>query len=347
MTNPQFFLSIFISFLFLSCNKYKPYLNQYPFKSETGIPDYADLDYWAAHPWKKDPSDSIPSPLYQSRDSIADIFFLHPTTFTKKKRKATGNALIDDRFINAKTDYSTILFQASVFNEQSRVFAPRYRQAHISNFFSEDSLSAIAAFDLAYKDVKTAFEYYLEHYHSNRPIVIAAHSQGSLLAKRLLKDFFDNNDPVNRLKDRLVVGYLAGWPIAAGYFTYLKMCTDSIQTGCLCSWRTFRKGYVPSYLKNEPDTVYVTNPLIWTTNGEYASRHTNKGSVLTRFNKLFPHTTDARVHKNFLYVSKPRFPWGFLYLTRNYHIGDINLFYMNIRENVRQRISAYYKTPGR
>jgi hypothetical protein len=44
-----------------------------------------------------------------------------------------------------------------------------------------------------------------------------------------------------------------------------------------------------------------------------------------------------------LFVKKPKFPWGFLYFTKNYHIGDINLFYINIRENVRQRIGAFWK----
>jgi hypothetical protein len=79
---------------------------------------------WAAHPWKWDPSDSIPKPLRnETRDSMVDVFFLHPTTFTSLKSKEIGNAAIDDDYINAKTDYSTILFQASVFNQQCRVFA--------------------------------------------------------------------------------------------------------------------------------------------------------------------------------------------------------------------------------
>ena len=30
-----------------------------------------------------------------------------------------------------------------------------------------------------------------------------------------------------------------------------------------------------------------------------------------------------------------------LYTSRNYHIGDINLFYINIRENVAERIQAF------
>jgi hypothetical protein len=56
---------------------------------------------------------------------------------------------------------------------------------------------------------------------------------------------------------------------------------------------------------------------------------------------MYKHTTDAQSSNGLLYVSKPKFPWGFLYSTKNYHIGDINLFYLNIRENVRQRIRSF------
>jgi len=119
------------------------------------------------------------------------------------------------------------------------------------------------------------------------------------------------------------------------------MCDDSLQIGCICSWRTLRNGYVPYYLKNENGNSLVTNPLTWRTNDIYASKQMNKGSVLLKFNKVYKHTTDAQINQGLLYVKKPKFPWSFLYFIKNYHAGDINLFYINIRENVRQRIQAF------
>ncbi|HEX7846574.1 MAG TPA: DUF3089 domain-containing protein [Chitinophagaceae bacterium] len=331
----------FVFFVLLSsCNKYKPYLSKYDFKSETGKPDYSQLNYWAAHPWKWDPSDSVPAPLRtEVIDSVVDVFFLHPTTHTKKRKSKQSNALIDDAYINAKTDYSTILYQASVFNEQTRVFAPRYRQAHIKTFFKRQDEETERTFNIAYEDIKIAFEYYLQHWNNGRPIIIAAHSQGSKLAEKLLKEYFEGKT----LSNKLVVAYLAGWPVPKDYFSSLQMCRDSFQTGCICSWRTFRNGFVPYYLKKENGNSYVTNPLNWLTTGEYASRQMNRGSVLRDFNKVYKHSTDARVENGLLYVSKPKFPGSFLLFTRNYHIGDINLFYLNIRDNVRQRIGYYWK----
>jgi hypothetical protein len=333
-----------------SCSdKYQAFKTNYHFTSPDGKPEYSNLDYWAAHPWKHDPSDSVPAPLRNEiRDSVADVFFLHPTTYTSKRKMKGQNAEIDDDYTNAKTDYSTILYQASVFNNHCRVFAPRYRQAHIMAFFEKEKIKAVAAFELAYQDLQLAFEYYMKTWNKGRPIIIASHSQGSLLAERLLKDYFQDKP----LKDQLVVAYIIGWPVPKDYFTSLKMCEDSLQTGCICSWRTFRNGYIPFYLRTEQKTdkkdisfgisnSYVTNPLNWTTGNEYASRKLNKGSVLTKFNTVYKQTTDAKTNKGLLYVKKPKFPWSFLYFSKNYHIADINLFYLNIRENVTKRIGAF------
>jgi len=328
-----------LSLILHSCSgKYRPFQNSYKFKSKDGSPDFGDLRYWAAHPNKWDPSDSIPLPLRnESMDSSADVFFIHPTTYTAKIK--SDNALIDDDYLNAKTDYSTILYQASVFNSTCRVFAPRYRQVSITMFFEKDEEKRKKAFQIAYADVARAFEYYLTHWNNGRPIIIAGHSQGSLIAEHLLKDFFEDKP----LSKQLVVAYVTGWAVPKEYFTSLKICNDSLQTGCICSWRTLRNGYVPAFLNTENGNSYVTNPLTWTTDSVYAPKKLNKGSVLKKFNKVYKQTTDAQVSNGFLYVRKPQFPWSFLYLTKNYHIGDINLYYLNLRENISQRIRSFQK----
>ena len=249
------------------------------------------------------------------------------------------NADIDDEYINAKTDYSTILYQASVFNQHARVFAPRFREAHISAYYINDTIKAANSFDFAYQDVKKSFEYYLQHYNNGRPIIIASHSQGTTHALRLLKEFFENKS----LQNQLVAAYIIGMRIPEDYFSNLKMCEDSVQTGCMCGWRTLRSGYMTVYLKKETGNSLITNPLTWKTDESPAPRSANKGSILYKFNKLYSATTSALINKNVLWVNKPKFPWGFLYFTRNYHIGDINLFYRNLRENIGTRIAAYHK----
>lgn len=341
MFGSKVFYLLGLVFALSSCaDKYISYKHLYQFKSDRNKPDYANLNYWAAHPLKWDPSDSIPKPFRkETGDSLVDVFFLHPTIYTGNLRDSSLNAAIDDAYLNAKTDFSAILYQASVFNQHAKVYAPRFREAHYSAYFAEDSLAAIAAFDLAYEDVKNAFEYYLINYNNGRPIIIASHSQGTTHALRLLKDFFENKP----LEKQLIVAYVVGMMISPRYFSTLQMCQDPSETGCLCGWRTFRKGYKAPYVETEKEFSLVTNPLTWKTNNDYASKKMNKGSVLYKFNRVYKHTTDAQIHEGVIWVKRPKFPWSFLYSTKNYHIGDINLYYLNIRENVEQRIDSYLR----
>ena len=266
-----------------------------------------------------------------------DVFFLHPTTFGSKKDTA-WNADINDSVVNAKTDYTTILYQASAFNE-GRIFAPRYRQANIRAYFSKDTVSALRAFDRAYEDIKTAFQYYLDHFNQGRPIIIASHSQGSTHAERLLKEFFENKP----LKSQLVAAYIIGMVIPKNYFDSLQPCRDSAQTGCFVGWRSLQEGYEPDFVKKEKGNSYVVNPLLWVINEDYASSALNRGAVLLKFNKVFPQFADAQIHDGVLWMHKPHFPGSFLYRSKNYHIGDINLFYVNIRDNMRTRVNAFRK----
>ena len=328
-------------FIFISCsNKNYPHLSEYQFKSETKLPDYNKLNYWAAHPWKKDLSDSVPGDLIKNyrQDSLADVFFIHPTTLTDYS-DSRWNAEIDDVALNTKTDYSSILYQASVFNEKCRVFAPRYRQAHIRCFFLNKP-DTDTAFEIAYADVKAAFEFYLKNYNNNRPIIIASHSQGTKHAGRLLKEFFENMP----LQKQLVCAYIIGMPVPVDYFTTLKPCADSLATGCFVSWRTFRKDSdEPQFISEEKFKSVVINPLNWTTETSLISAALNKGGVLKNFNHVVPKVVSAQIHNNILWSSKPDVPGKIFYTQKNYHIGDINLFYMNIRENTEARIKAFLK----
>lgn len=318
--------------------KYQVFVQNYQLKETSVTPRYNNLNYWAAHPWKKDPSDSLPKQLQaEKNDSLVDVFFLHPTTYTVSR--SGWNADINDGYINAKTDYSSILYQASVFNQHCRVFAPRYRQGHLSAFFLNNDETR-SAFDTAYADIKRAFEFYLEHYNNNRPIIIAGHSQGAMMAERLLKEFFDRKP----LLQKLVAAYIVGWPIPQNFFEEIPVCKDSLQTNCLCGWRTLKKNYIPGYIKRESTTSLVTNPLSWTTSDERIKASKNNGSILRDFNKIVLHTTDAKIHNGVLWVHKPKFPGAVFYRSKNYHIGDINLFYMNMRENIEQRIYSYVNT---
>jgi hypothetical protein len=334
-----------VIFVATGCSKgYIKFASQYTFRSSDGKPHYENLDYWAAHPYKHDTSDSIPKPLQNNalQDSTVDVFFLHPTSYLDKEKPFGWNAVVDDSVLNAKTDYSSILYQASVFNQAGRIFAPRYRQANIDAYYptsTEEYTAAVHAFDIAYEDIKTAFEYYFEYYNNGRPIIIASHSQGSTHAKRLLKDFFDGKP----LQNKLVVAYVIGMAVEPDYFKAIKPCTSPNQTGCLCSWRTYKEDYKPPFVLKENFVSVVTNPLTWDITQPAAPKEKNTGAVLRDFNKLIPRVTSASIDGGVLWAEKPHFFGSFLLRTKNYHIADYNFYYLNIRENAMNRVKMFWK----
>ena len=144
----------------------------------------------------------------------AEVFFIHPTMLLEGP---AWNADLDDEEMNESVDVWPIRHQASAFAGAGRVFAPRYRQAHVRIFSLGDSLSWAAA-EIAYQDVKAAFLKFLE-WSDGRPIVLAGHSQGSFHGRRLLQEFFDGK----ALSERLVAAYLPGMDMYAHEFDALPV----------------------------------------------------------------------------------------------------------------------------
>lgn len=301
-------------------------------------PDYSRPEQWAALPDREDEADQLPGSQLTDRqaDAPADVFFIHPTSYTGRHGDRYWNAAMDNEKLNRRTDAAPIRFQASIFNGVGKVYAPRYRQGHLHLYFTKDTVSARQALDLAYQDVRRAFLYYWEHYNAGRPLIIAAHSQGTNHAERLIHEFFDGQPR----QSQLIAAYLLGMPVSKQAFAHIAPCETATESGCIISWRTFKRGYEPDNIPHG-DQILVTNPLSWSTDDRYAPSAENLGAVLNPFDRIIPEASDAQGHNGILWASKPHFKGSFLLTTKNYHIGDFNIYYMNVRENARKRLEAY------
>ena len=174
-------------------------------------PDYSNPNNWSALPTKMDPSDESPRGYSHNQDyADADVFFIHPTTYTTKPKTVYAwNHDLRDELLNAEVDNSAILYQASAFNRAGKVYAPRYRQAHYAVFLTTHLEDKQAALDTAYTDIHDAFDYYLKYYNQGRPFIIASHSQGTIHAARLLQDYVINKP----LQSQLVAAYIPGMAV--------------------------------------------------------------------------------------------------------------------------------------
>jgi hypothetical protein len=331
-------LLIIVALCIISC-KARP---KGPFVEEAipRAPNYALDSCWAALPWTQDQADLLPDSSLSDNQATAavDVFFIHPTTWTYKAGRTNWNGPVYDPEFNKANDESPIKYQASIFNGVGRVFAPRYRQAHLHSYYAIEKKpeAPMQAFKLAYKDVATAFAHYLMNHNQGRPIILAAHSQGSTHGIMLLKQFFDEKP----LQKQLVAAYLVGMPVEADTFNTIPPCSTATQTGCFCSWRTVKRGKTIKWESSRK--VTVTNPLNWSIDNSYAPARLNRGAVLRPFEKIIPNATDAQVTKDgFLWAEKPRFPFSWLWMTKNFHIADYNFYYLNVRENAAKRASTF------
>jgi len=249
-------------------------------------PDYTNLESWIAqpaipgNPSKWAPEKYSDDPPGQPDRYLGNMppttrpaaFYIHPTTYLERDR---WNGSLDDK---ASQDRAVIFVrtQASAFSDVSDVWAPKYRQAAYGAFLLK-SQDANKALDLAYGDVAKAFDEFLRR-NPKGPIILAAHSQGSLHLMQLL------NERKASLKGRLVAAYVVGWPIstsadlpALGF----PPCHAPDQTGCILSWMSFGEPANPSLMFDEweknpglngnrrtREDVLCVNPLTGTQDGE-------------------------------------------------------------------------------
>jgi Protein of unknown function (DUF3089) len=318
-------------------------------------PNYADNDAWAAWPGRASGADAAPpGALDEPTRGKVDVFFVHPTTYLLP---AAGNATYDAPGIpQVAIDRTVLRFQAGAFNACCRIFAPHYRQASLGAFLHEGHDSEMAI-DLAYSDVRRAFDYYLARENNGRPFIIASHSQGSVHAMRLLQERIAGTP----LQQRMVAAYLVGYSIPeeieqAG----IPVCEQPLQTGCVVHWATVRQGEsthpvrTPIWLDGHYQPVgdhklVCINPLNWRRDGA-APASANLGALprvapMQSIPRPLPAVTGAVCDEGMLNVSIPPWErWRFsdvLTWFGSYHDFDYHLFYMNIRRNAAERVAAY------
>lgn len=298
-------------------------------------PDYSNAAHWIALPDRKDAGDTL-VPGGGLKDgqgqAQADVFYIHPTLYLKGKK---WNADLNWKKINKKGDDCT-RFQGTAYNSSCRVYAPRYRQAVLRSYYPQHEADGKKALQLAYSDVKKAFEYYLEHYNQGRPVIIAGHSQGAGHATQLLKDFFDGKP----LQEKLVAGYPIGATISAREFKHIPLADSASQTGCYVTWNAVAWGTKPERGFVRYKDCACVNPLSWKTGTEAVPATLNKGGLSFRYKGIDPALCSARCIDGLLWISKPN-KKGYYKLGKSYHVVDYNLFYINLRENAALRVKSY------
>lgn len=308
-------------------------------------PDYGTLEAWAAHPHLVDGSDVVASGLTRADAPRAAVFYIHPTTWMGP----AWNGPTDDPAVATATERGGTLIQASAFNGCCAVWGPRYRQAFGGAFVtpSEDGDRAI---DVAYADVARAFDAFLAGI-DDAPFGIASHSQGSVLAARLLRERV-----APERTGRLFGAWVVGGPVAEED-SGVPACASPTQVGCVAAWNTRGPGYRPTRLEFHaaaPDTMtrrLCVNPVSWRTDGEPVGADRSLGALFLDAPNPGPlpgfaggHCVDGAMHVGDLGDLRRDVPSRVLLWLmgpENHHPVEYQLHYMDIRTNARERLAAW------
>ncbi|AKI99275.1 hypothetical protein ATI61_106650 [Archangium gephyra] len=322
-------------------------------------PDYSRPSTWSALPELHDLADTVPpsSPALEQSQAPVDVFYIHPTTYIGGE----WNGPVDDATLNEATDRVATLIQASAFNACCAIYAPRYRQANMTAFTGPVEKGQ-AALDLAYRDVAAAFRYWREHFNRGRPFILAAHSQGTVLARRLLHETVSGTP----LRHQLVAAYLIGIPMPEDTLQRslpdIPFCDSPEQTGCLISWNARTANATERIQVREPvldaapspGPFLCVNPLTWRHDTEPASWEQNPGAVFLEATppQVMPGLTGAQCKKGKLEVLiRGDMPRDFMSRLLDHAMGEGNhhpvefqLFYMSIRRNAAERVAAFLRS---
>jgi hypothetical protein len=319
-------------------------------------PDYLMDSSWAALPNVKDDSDVFLDelPALAPEQTQADVFFLHPTTALGKQWNASTN----DPVVNKATARGATLIQASAFNACCAVYAPRYRQAN-GKAFVTPTTDGNLALDVAFADVSAAFDEFLRRRQKSRPFILAFHSQGTVLAERLLTQKIWGTPTA----DSFVAGYLIGGPISRDSLgSKIPVCEAEDQWGCIVAFNV--RG--PKYRENEFDfkrrdrlgriepfdARICVNPLSWKKDDVRAAAEQHAGAVFfdSETPAILPKFVDATcsdgrlVVQNMGQIPKRDAASGILLWVMGpdqYHPIEYQLFYVNLRKNAVRRVNAY------
>lgn len=331
-------------------------------------PDYRLESAWAALPQRRDDADAAPIGMRNGQQAAGvDVFFIHPTTYVSRRG---WNQPLGEEQADRGTEYS-LRAQASAFNGSGRVYAPFYRQVSRSGHASALQADRDRAMDLAYGDVRAAFEVFLQ-WSQGRPFAIAGHGQGSEHGLRLLSERVSARGSEPALRKRLVAAYLIGAALPAEDLAQalpgLPLCASASQTGCVVAYNTIQAGahepgerperfeqvraWAPGgYRSWDRPRLACVNPVSWSVDGRPSPASAHRGALHAERDRPLsgPHPARASARcdqDGLLATTLPQGEWAGWWFGDEHSVNDYQLFYMDLRGNFGERAAAWQRARG-
>ena len=307
-------------------------------------PDYSRKDCWY----------QIPDPT-----KVVDTFYIYATNYimSSLEKGAPEYASLDNAEMleGVKGEY---VLHASAFADSTNVFMPYYRQAGMpvmKKAWKETGNCEAAISGLPYSDIAAALDYYFENCNGGRPFIIAGHSQGSCMTKFVLKNYFKEHPEYYA---RMVAAYVIGYSITRQdleEYPHLKFAEGADDVGVIVSWNIEGPGNKDKANIARVDGAISINPINWKLDDTYASAEENPGSRVpdpeTNIIQYEDIGADAQVdtergvvicHADYPFIGEGDEATIALFGPESFHNGDYTFYFNSIRQNVADRIEAYF-----
>lgn len=216
--------------------------------------DYTDPANWLCRPGRTDAcvtdqtatvvnADGSETTETWSADPNApiDCFYVYPTV----SLEPTPNSDMTP----GPEEKAVVAHQVARLGSKCRIYAPMYRQVTLMALASFMAGKPVAANrQLAYDDVRDAWNEYLAHDNHGRGVVLIGHSQGSRVLTELVKNEIDGKPIQKQIVSIILGGTALQVPVGkdvGGDFQSIPLCRSNTQTGCVISFASFRANMPP------------------------------------------------------------------------------------------------------
>jgi hypothetical protein len=217
--------------------------------------DYADGKAWLCRPGRQDACAIDHTTTVVAADGTltketwradpnapVDCFYVYPTVSTDPTPNSDMNP--------DPAELNVIKQQFARFASKCKPYAPMYRQVTLAGLRRMLAPGAAVTLDqgVQYDDVKDAWNSYLKNDNKGRGVVLVAHSQGSFILNRLIRDEIDGKPIQSKLVSAILLGTVIAVPKGkdvGGSFQHVPLCHAATQTGCIITYASFRSTIPP------------------------------------------------------------------------------------------------------
>lgn len=278
--------------------------------------DYTDLTMWHI----------------ERNDSLgADVFYI-PSTWEFDWTAPDGSVshYADPSLEKHRADMDTEISQiADYMADGTNFYSPFYRHITLDTWATlDEDLINLRYHDVAFVDVKNAFDHFIRNFNNGRPFILAGFSQGGKSVVELMKTLPDS------LQNRMIAAYVLGYKVTPDdtkVAPWITAAKDSVDTGVTICYNSVADVKYTKPVVSSPNVMAI-NPVNWKTDATPATLNDTITVTLDpEYKVLVVKGFDGSYLPNILNILN----------VGDYHGAEPWLYSECLRKNIHQRIKRF------